>query len=500
MHKNMINLAEECKKKSSDIANYLIEYLNENKSFKLRSFYGESFALNLIDRHGKLTSELRDLLINEYKIKNKGDTEFHFEFNNYAFSDLVHRTQGDNHYASLYQPLKFKGTTCTNWTLLRSNVRLAEKIDAEKATRELQDKINHFQLKSGLILDDPGVKSFQYHCFSAAMLIEIFEKNKDPKVYNAFIRAVEFIRQFILKNGEALYVGRGQEQSFGLGVLIYILSKYYTETKNEQALGEIASILNFISKFQYTSGAFPLVFTGREKENPQNVDMRSTDFCGWYPYNNFFDYLPFLGYFLHKAYEVLEKLNLDSNYINPEKLKLDYRDSSFIRVNKEKYTAIISLPGGYWTNDLPFPLVMYKEKFITPMLGGEQFQKSLYSDQDLSLPITKWRGISWRKFGRGYLLKNTLIWISPFGILYRKYRFFDTRVDVSNTSLCWFPSEQSFSFLDSFEKSGSHQLKDENVLVHFSSKIRSIKKGYSAMGELNIIRSGMNVNISMELL
>lgn len=38
------------------------------------------------------------------------------------------------------------------------------------------------QLPSGLIFDDPGVKSFQYHCFSACLLGEIYRMTDDERV------------------------------------------------------------------------------------------------------------------------------------------------------------------------------------------------------------------------------------------------------------------------------------------------------------------------------
>ena len=496
----MNNLASDCKRISQDIAQYLVGYLNENKSFKLRSFYGESFALNLIQRHGLLTVELKKILINEYKIKNKENPEFHFEFNNYAFSDLLNR-ESDQEISSLYQPLKFKGTKCTNWTLLRSNVRFAEREDIKIALQETKDKIHLFQQKNGLILDDIGVKSFQYHCFSAAMLIEIFDRTCDQEIHQAFLKAVAFIRNFILSNGDTLYIGRGQEQSFGLGVLIYILSRYFEETKKQEVLRELQSVLTFIKKFQYSTGAFPLVFTGNEKEVPSDVDMLSVQFCGWYPYNNFFDYLPFMGFFLHKSYEILSKLTLPLSEISEIGfLHKDYRDDAFIKVHKTKYTAILSLPGGYWTNDLPFPLILYKNQFITPVLGGEQFQKSLYTYESLSLPITKIGKISWRKFGRGFFLGNTLLWFSPFGILCRSFKFEEERIVVNNFSVGWVPSEQNFSFLSKSQRIDDRHLKSDCMEAIFSSDIHSIKKGHSASGELQIVKTKMNVKVNLEIM
>ncbi|MDO9182888.1 MAG: hypothetical protein Q7U04_10795 [Bacteriovorax sp.] len=497
----MKKLINDLNNKSLNIANYLSQYLSTHNSFKLRTFYGESFALNLLYRHKILDEKNKNILINQYLKKDKSDPEFHFEFNNYAFSDLFKRSE-DAQYRELYLPLKFKGTKCTNWTLLRSNVRLIENVDVILAREEFRSKINNYQLSSGLILDDVGVKSFQYHCFSMAMLLEIYEISMDAEALNSFISGVKFIRNFILKNGDALYIGRGQEQSFGLGVLIYILSKFYSLTKDQDVLFDIKLVLEFISKFQYSNGSFPLVFTGKENPIPQNVDMNSVEFSGWYPYNNFFDYLPFLGFFLHKAFECLnqeEVLVLKSENMQ-KSTQHNFKDNSFIKVNKDKYSAVLSLPGGYWTNDLPMPLILYKGNFITPMLGGEQFQKSLYSLEALSMPTTRKGNRSWRKLGRGLFIGNNLIWVSLFGVMLRRYKFYDNNIIIKNYTFSWIKSFQNFSFLSTCKLTSDAQLISDSYIVKFNSKIHSQQNGYSAMGDLKVIKTSMNIEINLELI
>jgi hypothetical protein len=493
----MNKLVNDLELKSKDIALYLVGYLNKNKSFKVRSFYGESFTLSLLNRHGLLDKNLKEILISEYKKLDKTDSQFHFEFNNYALSDLYQRNK-DQEIRNLYWPLKFKGTFCTNWTMLRSNVRFIEKTDVGSAYKEMTQKISSLQMTNGLILDDVGVKSFQYHCFSAAMLLEIFETTSNEQALAAFTSAVEFIRKFILDNGEALYIGRGQEQSFGLGVLLYILSKYFVVTKNSSVLREMRLVLNYISKHQYATGAFPLVFTGLEKEVPANVQMHLPEFCGWYPYNNYFDYLPFLGFFLHKTYETLKDERFNEEIIEPfVENNIDFSDKMFIRAKREKYTAVLSCPGGYWTNDLPMPLILLNKQLVTPMLGGEQFQKSLYSPDSLSMPMTRVKNLSWRKYGKGFFWRNRLYWFSLFGCLCRSYKFKNDKIAINNYSLYWFPSEQAFSFLPGFERRNKELMYDQ-FKIKFSSVLNSITSGFSAMGELKVIKTKMNVKIVME--
>ena len=487
-------LSQRCLNKSLDIGRYLESFLKRNNSFKIRSFYGESFTLSLLFRLGILNAEMKKIILDEYIQKDKKNPEFHFEFNNYAFNDYI-TLSGDSDLDEIFRPLKFKGTSCTNWTLLRSNVRLKEKIDEGKAIKEALLKINNLQEKSGLILDDPGVKSFQYHCFSSAMLIEIYETTKDKIFFDAFLRSVEFIRCFILENGEALYIGRGQEQSFGLGVLVYILSQYVKYSTDQSALSDIDKVLTFVEKFQRDDGSFPLVFTGLEAKFPENVDMSAEKFCGWYPYNNFFDYLPFLGFFLHKSHKILETISVDKKLPT---INHDYCDNSFLKIVKRKYTAIVSLPGGYWSNDLPIPLIYSQDKFLTPMLGGEQFQTSLYHVDALSMPMTK-NGWAWRKYGRGFLYKNSLIWISLFGILKRNYFFEEEKINITHDVMSWIPSNQHFSVLKDMTINKNGQWVNEDLQITFSSNDIKTGVGFSAMGKLKILKTPMKVDMIMEL-
>lgn len=484
-----------CEKISREIAEYLAIHLKTNRGFSARSFYGETFTLNLLKRNNLLDEDLFCLLTTLYEAKDKTDPEFHHEFNNYALSDYGHAFNCQQ-LKKIYLPLRFKGTTCTNWTLLRSCVRLKEQVDRDEALLQIKNKITNMQLASGLILDDRGVKSFQYHCFSAAMLSEINDSYPDETIKKAFLKAVDFIRLFILDNGEALYIGRGQEQSFGLGVLVYILARAYKQTLDETLIYEIQKVLDFILTFKREDGSFPLVFTGKEDLVPADVNMMDEKFLGWYPYNNYFDYLPFLGYFLHKSSVELDGVMNLNHKCN----RKDYQDSSFIIVRKPEYEAVLSMPGGYWTNDLSLPLILHRGKFQTPILGGEQFQKSLYSIHDLSMPTTHLKKLSWRKYGRGIWFGRSLVWFSLFGIMKRSFVFKDNEIEVNNSAVAWVPSFGNFSFLDSFIQKDSNILESNEMAVHFSKPVTLIRNGYSASGKLKIVKGSLNITLKMEFL
>ncbi|MGZ3790408.1 MAG: hypothetical protein ACXVLQ_17885 [Bacteriovorax sp.] len=493
----MKELAEQCHSLSFGISQFLSNWLSSRNDFNCRSFYGESFTLNLLHRHNLLSNEVKTKLMTAYKGKDKSDPEFHHEFNNYAFSDYYLESKDEN-VRPLYFPLVFKGTTCTNWTLLRNVVRLKENIDIDEALKESSRRLEKFQLASGLILDDPGVKSFQYHCFSASLVLELYKRLGDDGYKKRFLDSVIFIRHFILPNGDALYVGRGQEQSFGMGALVYILAEAYKMTNDQSILSEIKNIIKFINSAKRPDGSFPLVFNNVEKSIPACVDMLNPEFCGWYPYNNYFDYLPFMGFYLHKASLALSGIDMSEGITsNPQ---TSYSDSSFVKVVCTRYISVLSKPGGYWTNDLSFPLVYYKNELITPMLGGEQFQKSLYDQEMLSFPVTKWKRLAWRKCGRGFWIGNRLFWISCFGLLVRNFVFKEDKIIIKNRIFSWLKSEDLYSFKGSARQIDPNTISDKKFVLKFDKKILSEKEGYSASGKLKVFSVDQNSTITMELL
>jgi len=447
---------------------YLTSLVESNEFIKYRSFYGDTFCLALFKREEELTDELESKLVCRYVEYDKNNPEFHFEFNNYALLDSF----SDSEFLKLINPLRFKNTPCTNWTLLRNCSKLKVNSEDDQAILEAKSKIKNLQLDSGLILDDPGVKSFQYHCFSAAMIGEIYLTTQDNFFLKRFNMAVSFIRNFILPNGKSLHIGRGQEQTFGYGALVYILALSYKLKKDQSLLSDIEKVISLLENEQREDGSFPLVLGGREPHPAYLVSMEDEKYCGWYPYNNFFDYLPFMTYFLSKAKTILQESDVEK-LMKTESFDRPYRDSDFIKVIKDNYIAILSRPGGYWTNDLISPLIYSKNECLTPVYGGEQFQKSLYSVHDLSLPFYK--KISLRFKCKSFFIKNSLVVISPLGLFIRKYKFLEKKITMVDKTLSLFPFRNSISELVEMK---------EKLDVTFSKEVIQQKRSYSASGRL----------------
>jgi hypothetical protein len=470
----------------SNSINYLQEIIDNDEFLKFRSFYGDSFSLCLMKREAKLNSKTKEKLISRYRDLDKEDSEFHFEFNNYAFFDVF---QEDKEMMKEIFPLKFKNTSCTNWTLLRNCTKLKLNKDDQDIIKETKEKLEFAQDSSGLILDDPGVKSFQYHCFSAAMIGEIYFLTKDEYFLKSFNSAVSFIRNFILPNGKALHIGRGQEQTFGYGALVYILSLSYKINQDSTCLSNIKNILNLLQSEQREDGSIPLVIGAKEPHPAYLVSMSDEKYCGWYPYNNFYDYLPFMAFFLSKANTILKELGV-SSLNSVKQSEIEYRDSNFIKVVRKEYTAIISKAGGYWSNDQVTPLIYSKGEILSPVYGGEQFQESLYSSIDLGVPFVKGTKLSLRFKSKSFFWKNCLFLFGPLGLYIRRYDFKESSIVMKDIAFSFLPLRNTiYSFNES----------SKNMNVSINRKSYSEKISYSASGKLKLLQIPCWVKITLSI-
>lgn len=451
---------------------YLSDYFRDRQDFGMRVFYGEAFSLALLSRTGQLDSDLETKLNCTFDHKDRTDSQYHWEFNNYGMLEA----------GRLSFPLTFKHTPCTNWTLLRSNVRIRANVDVKAGKIEAKDKLKRMQKPSGLILDDLGVKSFQYHCFSAAMIYEIYQKTQDEFFLDSFTRAVSFIRHFILPSGDTLYVGRGQQQSFGYASLVYILAASFALTEDPNILGDLVKVTNYLVSHTRPDGSLPLVFGGGEEPLPHSdAPHRDARYLGWYAYNNYFDYLPFTGLFLQKAIEVLGSAP-DIVPLFPS--QKSYRDADFLKVVTGETVAVVSRPGGYWTNDLPIPYIHSGGRSRMPCYGGEQFGGSIYSMDGIPLPARGSFFMRWRL--RSFFLGNTLVVVSPTGILLRRFIFGERRIEINNKVFSPF------------------RLRDRYLLLNEAPSIRSefplhrTGTEYSASGALTAYEAERIGNITFE--
>jgi hypothetical protein len=491
-------LSGKCSSVACEIASFIKERLISFQGFGARSFYGEAFSLALLAETSLLDETTKGILASSFDSLDKGGSEFHWEFNNYA---LLHykKCSHDGGFDDILALQRFKGTPCTNWTLLRSNAKLSFDGNDISAIDDAKRVIKLRQQKNGLILDDLRVKSFQYHCFSLAMVVEIFEKTKDEFFLKAFLLGIRFIRNFILSNGDTLYVGRGQEQSFGYGALVYVLAQAFSFTKDTTILEEIERVMAFLCRFQRDDGSFPLVMREGEDTIPEKVDVNDPQYLGWYNYNNYFDYLPFMGFFLVKASCVLSQ-KPQGKELSPKPPSPQYHDDEFIRISQKEYDAVIGKPGGRWTNDLAFPYIVYKGRALTPCYGGEQEGSKLYSVNDSTLPYFPKLGKSLRQKAFSFLQGNTLVVTSPCGMMVRRFSFLEKEIHIKSFLLSPFSREHQFCFFEDIQQKGPCHLIGDGFEVATNNPLAYKRDSYCALGRLKVFTAtSFSLNVTMRL-
>jgi len=372
-----------------DIFDYL-EKKNRNGQYPARTFYGETFtALGMMIYNKDKYKNNIDNIIDYYIFKkDKSKSNFHWEFNNYALINL-NKELNDNRIRDNIHPLKFKGTKCSNWTILRGLTRIIANEKKNVGYFEIFNKIIFYQNKNGLIKDDKYVNSFQYHCFMIFLIIKAYEITGFTFLKKSFLKGVEFAKTIILRNGDNNYIGRGQEQIFGYGPLLYSLEKAYNLTEDIDYKVKQNIVFENLIKYQRPNGSFPLVLRKNEKSFPKKIDPNNNEYLGWYAYNNYFDYLPFLGYFLAELSLIYK--NVEISEVEDRVESKSYFDGEYLLKRKNNYDFFISKPvnRGYLTNEMPMPYIVDESTNLTPCYGGEEFNSDLYSIEGIPLPYGK---------------------------------------------------------------------------------------------------------------
>ncbi len=290
-------MEEEYRESSFQIIDYLKRRLNEC-GYPDEPSWGYAFSMLAALEHEP------DLTTNEFAKRslihlinqNKNDSNYPWEFVIYA----LHRS---NKLVSEKSLIKYeyaeKGTRMVNWTLMRQLNRVNHKKDSVKVGVILWCIKKLFTHKEGLILDEMSTRSLQYHAFCLYILAELDQTHYHTLVFDWLIKGCQFSVNMMCSDGCSLYIGRGQEQIFGYGALLFALE--YANTKYELHLnGSIKNLWRYLSSFQRKNGSYPLVLNPNEPEK-EDVSFHKDKPHGWYGYNTLYDYMPFLAYCLVRA-------------------------------------------------------------------------------------------------------------------------------------------------------------------------------------------------------
>ena len=229
--------------------------------------------------------------------------------------------------------------------------------------------------------------SFMYHCFDLSSLCGILSLTGWEVAEEALRRGVDFISDFVLRNGDAIYIGRGQQQLLAYGALIYSLSYAAARWGEERYLAATERAFRHVISHRRADGTLPLIVRHGEQGWPdESGRAASPEHPGWYRYNNFYDYEPAIGLFLARAAEALrERPQLSAAALEgPEGLTVYGHEMAIWR--DDLWEAVLSVPGGYWANALPMPYICVQGTSVTPCYGGDRIPPSLYSAEMIPLP------------------------------------------------------------------------------------------------------------------
>jgi hypothetical protein len=363
------------------LADYLAFVQKEDGSFPDRVTYGFTFsALFWLFFNKEKYNKNIDKALNAFNNQDKHDKEFPWEFNNYAILKIIkYYPQYANRLCVDY--CKNKGTPVTNWRLLRVVNEAMVKGNITKYTNELKTAIRLIT-NDGFICDEPNTRSFQYHCFSTFLIGQLYIIIKYKPIGKIFLKSALWIADKILSNGQTLYLGRGQEQIFGYGALLFVLELAYKLTDCSLFSEKATKVLDYLVTFQRDDGSFPLVLRYNDKEH-QLTTVNDKPY-GWFSYNTLFDYLPFLGYCLTECIRI-SKISIDK--FKHEEFHICQSPDIFY-IKKRRYEAVWTIPTsgkGYWNDELPVPLII-KDNPKTPIYGGDPIWTDIYSPGIIPLP------------------------------------------------------------------------------------------------------------------
>lgn len=380
---------------SARIASFVAAKQLASGDFPARNYYGKSFSALLWVLHGQAYGENARRALDKLREEMRGElpANFHHEFNRYAILKMAQCDNPVGNVADLLRGERYTGTRVANWTLLRAYCRSHSESARSRAMAraELFLVKRWFTRDSGLIEDQRGAYTMQYHAFCCALLGELVDGplagSHSHRAW--FERSVNALTDLILPGGQCNYLGRGSLQSFGYAATVLALAHAYRTFGRREYLQTLEEVLEHLTTFQRADGSLPLVLSESGEGPPEKFDLLDPSYAGWWSYNNYYDYLPFSGALLALASRVLHASG-DERRKNLSTSPRDFlRTGDPIRVARTpRYTAIFTLPNqNTWAASLPIPYLETQGRTPFPCYGGEQHQKSIYSKFGLPLPV-----------------------------------------------------------------------------------------------------------------
>lgn len=483
-----MNLKLNLNKINNGLRKFLIT--NGAEIFNYRSYYGEVFSLAALEMIGE-ESPLNKVLLDSLSGRDTNKPDFHWEFNKFAITFLSESLCSDSAIERISTKSNYNNSKATNWRLLNYLTRLKRK-ERVKGLWYLRLLLQFMQGRDGFIRDARSVRSSQYHIFCTALLWDIYTETGEKFVLKRFLMAVDCIVVLTLDSGNCNLLGRGHFQSFAYGPAVFSLLVAYRETKDPKYLKTADSVVQYLVRNQSAEGGVNLIVNANQnKIIIGDYSWSSEEHLGWYPYNNYSDYFSFLFFYLARAQLVLD--SIDTSLIfrgRPEcsGVNMESLTSIGVRVVRTPaYNSVLSKPGGYWSNYLSIPYVESNGEIAIPVVGGEQFQRSLYSGKMNSVPTCGEKEI---KILMSFYIGPLMICACKYGFFVRRYRFGVSKIKIETFNFLLFRGVQdNFSFMENTSESLQYDLKinDKKLSDYTSQHSCEGQKGFSANGILNVV-------------
>lgn len=258
--------------------------------------YAFSVLLSAAHGNGELTQLGRNAL-HQLKKQAYENPNYSWEFVVYAIQQTKRLLKDDIDLPCDYH--RSKGTRMLNWFLLRQLNRGWFNKRPEWTLLKLRLARHLYTDANGLVLDEIRTRSLQYHAFCLFVICELIEQHPDADFLRDWLqRGATFAMKQMLADGTSLWLGRGQEQIFGYGALIYAL-EYVNRHIHTLPPESLQRLQMHVLSFQRADGSFPLILRRREAEAPETTFQAHPS--GWYGYNTLYDYQPFLAYTLWRT-------------------------------------------------------------------------------------------------------------------------------------------------------------------------------------------------------
>jgi hypothetical protein len=382
---------DEC---SLAIARFLATQQSADGHFAASDLYGRAFSALLWSRCGSefarpISRSIRTIVDEQARPL---PANYHFEFIRYALIKLFVGRPDLGEIKDVLPRELYRGTRVANWTLLRAFCRFhsVSRIERAKAATEVAVVRRWFSDKSGLIEDQKGAYTMQYHAFCTALLGELLAgpMKDSASTRHWFGRSIDAFSDLVLPGGQCNYIGRGSLQTFGYAAGMLALAHGCRNLERGCYWEKAVQILALIEGHQDKDGSLPLVLRDIPEGKPETFDLKDPGYAGWWSYNNYYDYLPFTGAMLRLAAEIFSVCRFSYAKEQVRPIRTKRLGASIVKVERQSYTAVFTLPNRkLWAASVPVPYMETAGNYPFPCYGGEQQGESIYSERGVPLPI-----------------------------------------------------------------------------------------------------------------